>query len=73
MELATDPMHVLAFAALFIVAAGRTTRPHPHRQSRKTRLMSLELTMIHEAMLLEYSGLLLGADGVGAPPSNSSC
>lgn len=46
-----DPAHALAFAALFIVLLAETGRlpvdnPATH----------LELTMIHEAMLLEYSG-----------------
>jgi formate hydrogenlyase subunit 4 len=46
-----NPRHVLAFAALFIVLLAETGRipvdnPATH----------LELTMIHEAMLLEYSG-----------------
>src|SRR5439155_19014258 len=46
-----DPTHVLAFVALFIVLLAETGRipvdnPATH----------LELTMIHEAMLLEYSG-----------------
>ncbi len=46
--------HVLAFAALFIVALAETGRlpvdnPATH----------LELTMIHEAMILEYSGRYL--------------
>jgi len=46
-----NPAHVLAFAALFIVLLAETGRlpvdnPATH----------LELTMIHEAMLLEYSG-----------------
>jgi formate hydrogenlyase subunit 4 len=46
-----DPSHALAFAALFIVLLAETGRlpvdnPATH----------LELTMIHEAMLLEYSG-----------------
>src|SRR5205823_3405060 len=45
------PSHVLAFAALFIVLLAETGRipvdnPATH----------LELTMIHEAMVLEYSG-----------------
>ncbi|HTZ20232.1 MAG TPA: NADH-quinone oxidoreductase subunit H [Opitutaceae bacterium] len=49
-----NPMHVLAFAALFIVLLAETGRipvdnPATH----------LELTMIHEAMLLEYSGRYL--------------
>ncbi|OHE84587.1 MAG: formate hydrogenlyase [Verrucomicrobia bacterium RIFCSPLOWO2_12_FULL_64_8] len=46
-----DPSHALAFAAMFIVLLAETGRipvdnPATH----------LELTMIHEAMLLEYSG-----------------
>jgi formate hydrogenlyase subunit 4 len=46
-----DPAHVLAFSAMFIVLLAETGRipvdnPATH----------LELTMIHEAMLLEYSG-----------------
>jgi len=46
-----SPTHVMAFAALFIVLLAETGRipvdnPATH----------LELTMIHEAMLLEYSG-----------------
>lgn len=46
-----DPTHVMAFAALFVVLLAETGRipvdnPATH----------LELTMIHEAMLLEYSG-----------------
>jgi len=49
-----NPMHVLAFAAMFIVLLAETCRlpvdnPATH----------LELTMIHEAMLLEYSGRYL--------------
>jgi formate hydrogenlyase subunit 4 len=48
------PAHVLAFAALFVVLLAETGRipvdnPATH----------LELTMIHEAMLLEYSGRYL--------------
>src|SRR5207248_6174537 len=48
------PSHVLAFAALFIVLLAETGRipidnPATH----------LELTMIHEAMVLEYSGRYL--------------
>jgi formate hydrogenlyase subunit 4 len=50
-----NPAHVLAFAALFIVLVAETGRipvdnPATH----------LELTMIHEAMVLEYSGRYLG-------------
>jgi formate hydrogenlyase subunit 4 len=49
-----SPGHMLAFAALFIVALAETGRlpvdnPVTH----------LELTMIHEAMILEYSGRYL--------------
>src|SRR5205809_4583653 len=49
-----NPTHVLAFAALFIVLLAETGRipvdnPATH----------LELTMVHEAMLLEYSGRYL--------------
>src|SRR4029077_2549795 len=49
-----DPSHALAFAAIFIVLLAETGRipvdnPATH----------LELTMIHEAMLLEYSGRYL--------------
>jgi formate hydrogenlyase subunit 4 len=48
------PGHLLAFAALFVVAIAETGRlpvdnPATH----------LELTMIHEAMILEYSGKYL--------------
>jgi formate hydrogenlyase subunit 4 len=49
-----NPAHMLAFAALFIVLLAETGRlpidnPATH----------LELTMIHEAMILEYSGRYL--------------
>jgi formate hydrogenlyase subunit 4 len=49
-----NPAHVLAFSALFIVLLAETGRipvdnPATH----------LELTMIHEAMILEYSGRYL--------------
>jgi formate hydrogenlyase subunit 4 len=49
--LAANPGHLLAFSALFIVMLAETGRlpvdnPATH----------LELTMIHEAMVLEYSG-----------------
>ncbi len=52
--LAITPGHLLAFAALFIVTLAETGRlpvdnPATH----------LELTMIHEAMILEYSGRYL--------------
>jgi formate hydrogenlyase subunit 4 len=51
---AVSPGHLLAFAALFIVTLAETGRlpvdnPATH----------LELTMIHEAMILEYSGRYL--------------
>jgi formate hydrogenlyase subunit 4 len=51
---AISPGHLLAFAALFIVTLAETGRlpvdnPATH----------LELTMIHEAMVLEYSGRYL--------------
>ncbi|MBW4622343.1 MAG: NADH-quinone oxidoreductase subunit H [Cyanosarcina radialis HA8281-LM2] len=51
---AISPSHFLAFAALFIVVLAETGRlpidnPATH----------LELTMIHEAMILEYSGRYL--------------
>ena len=50
-QLAANPGHLLAFAALFLVMLAETGRlpvdnPATH----------LELTMIHEAMVLEYSG-----------------
>ena len=56
-----NPTHVLAFAALFIVLLAETGRipvdnPATH----------LELTMIHEAMLLEYSGRYLALMEWGA-------
>jgi formate hydrogenlyase subunit 4 len=52
--LALNPGHLLAFAAFFIVMLAETGRlpvdnPATH----------LELTMIHEAMVLEYSGRYL--------------
>lgn len=56
-----DPTHLMAFAALFIVLLAETGRipidnPATH----------LELTMIHEAMLLEYSGRYLALMEWGA-------
>lgn len=53
-NLTPSPEHMLAFAALFIVTLAETGRlpvdnPATH----------LELTMIHEAMILEYSGRYL--------------
>ena len=52
--LAANPAHLLAFAAFFIVMlaeAGRLPVDNPATH--------LELTMIHEAMVLEYSGRYL--------------
>ncbi|NTU78622.1 MAG: formate hydrogenlyase [Chloroflexales bacterium] len=52
--LAASPSHLLAFAALFVVMlaeAGRLPVDNPGTH--------LELTMIHEAMILEYSGRYL--------------
>ena len=56
-----DPSHALAFAAMFIVLLAETGRipvdnPATH----------LELTMIHEAMILEYSGRYLALMEWGA-------
>lgn len=56
-----NPTHVMAFAALFIVLLAETGRipvdnPATH----------LELTMIHEAMMLEYSGRYLALMEWGA-------
>ncbi len=56
-----NPAHLLAFVALFIVLVAETGRipvdnPATH----------LELTMIHEAMLLEYSGRFLALMEWGA-------
>ena len=67
-----SPGHLLAFAALFIVTLAETGRlpvdnPATH----------LELTMIHEAMVLEYSGRYLALHRVGggaeAARSSSPC
>src|SRR5439155_10259938 len=56
--LAVNPAHLLAFVAFFIVMLAETGRlpvdnPATH----------LELTMIHEAMVLEYSGRYLALVG----------
>lgn len=51
---AISPGHLLAFAALFIVALAETGRLPVDNPSTH-----LELTMIHEAMILEYSGRYL--------------
>jgi formate hydrogenlyase subunit 4 len=48
------PGHLLAFAALFIVSLAETGRLPVDNPSTH-----LELTMIHEAMILEYSGRYL--------------
>lgn len=58
---ALSPYQILAFVALFIVAIAETGRipvdnPATH----------LELTMIHEAMILEYSGKQLAIVELGA-------
>ena len=52
--LAISPGHLLAFAALFIVTLAETGRIPVDNPSTH-----LELTMIHEAMILEYSGRYL--------------
>jgi formate hydrogenlyase subunit 4 len=48
---ALSPGHILAFVALFIVMLAETGRLPVDNPSTH-----LELTMIHEAMILEYSG-----------------
>jgi formate hydrogenlyase subunit 4 len=48
---ALGPAHVLGFAALFVVTLAETGRLPVDNPSTH-----LELTMIHEAMVLEYSG-----------------
>ena len=52
--IAVSPAHLLAFAALFIVTLAETGRLPVDNPSTH-----LELTMIHEAMILEYSGRYL--------------
>ena len=49
-----NPGHLLAFASFFIVALAETGRLPVDNPSTH-----LELTMIHEAMILEYSGRYL--------------
>ncbi len=49
-----NPAHLMAFAALFIVLLAETGRVPVDNPATH-----LELTMIHEAMLLEYSGRYL--------------
>lgn len=58
---AVSPYHLIAFVAMFIIAIAETGRipidnPATH----------LELTMIHEAMILEYSGKQLAIVELGA-------
>lgn len=53
-SVAINPGHLLAFAALFIVSLAETGRLPVDNPSTH-----LELTMIHEAMILEYSGRYL--------------
>jgi formate hydrogenlyase subunit 4 len=53
-EDAISPGHVLGFAALFIITLAETGRLPVDNPSTH-----LELTMIHEAMVLEYSGRYL--------------
>src|ERR1019366_3834577 len=49
-----EPTHALAFGAMFIVLLAETGRVPVDNPATH-----LELTMIHEAMLLEYSGRYL--------------
>src|SRR5439155_11711916 len=56
-----NPAHVLAFVALFIVLLAETGRVPVDNPATH-----LELTMIHEAMLLEYSGRYLALMEWGA-------
>lgn len=56
-----DPAHALAFAAMFIVLIAETGRVPVDNPATH-----LELTMIHEAMLLEYSGRSLALMEWGA-------
>ncbi|MBI4485147.1 MAG: NADH-quinone oxidoreductase subunit H [Acidobacteria bacterium] len=58
---ALGPGHILAFAALFIVTLAETGRLPVDNPSTH-----LELTMIHEAMVLEYSGPYLALAEWGA-------
>src|SRR5713101_8275040 len=58
---ALGPGHLLAFAALFIVTLAETGRLPVDNPSTH-----LELTMIHEAMILEYSGPYLALIEWGA-------
>lgn len=58
---ALGPAHVLGFAALFVVALAETGRLPVDNPSTH-----LELTMIHEGMVLEYSGPYLALVEWGA-------
>ncbi|MCX9014094.1 MAG: NADH-quinone oxidoreductase subunit H [Candidatus Methanoperedens sp.] len=58
---AVSPYHLLAFVAMFIIAIAETGRIPVDNPSTH-----LELTMIHEAMILEYSGKQLAIVELGA-------
>jgi len=58
---AISPYQILAFVALFIIAIAETGRIPVDNPSTH-----LELTMIHEAMILEYSGKQLAIVELGA-------
>lgn len=58
---AVSPYHLLAFVALFIIAIAETGRIPIDNPSTH-----LELTMIHEAMILEYSGKQLAIVEISA-------
>ncbi|MBU3966818.1 MAG: NADH-quinone oxidoreductase subunit H [Euryarchaeota archaeon] len=58
---AVSPYHLLAFVALFIIAIAETGRIPVDNPSTH-----LELTMIHEAMILEYSGKQLAIVEISA-------
>jgi formate hydrogenlyase subunit 4 len=58
---ALSPYQILAFVALFIIAIAETGRIPVDNPSTH-----LELTMIHEAMILEYSGKQLAIVELGA-------
>ncbi|CAG1005152.1 Formate hydrogenlyase subunit 4 [Methanosarcinales archaeon] len=58
---AVSPYQILAFVALFIIAIAETGRIPVDNPSTH-----LELTMIHEAMILEYSGKQLAIVELGA-------
>jgi formate hydrogenlyase subunit 4 len=58
---ALSPYQILAFVALFIITIAETGRIPVDNPSTH-----LELTMIHEAMILEYSGKQLAIVELGA-------